>query len=95
MSKKIPLTKKWNVEYAISAKKEIDALDGSARRIIKKAIEDKLMTEPLKFGLPLRRSLKNFFKLRVGDYRIIYQIENEEVTVLVIKVGHRREVYEE
>jgi addiction module RelE/StbE family toxin len=95
MSKKKESAINWKVEYTISAKKEIDALDGSAKKIIKKAIEDKLMTEPLKFGLPLRRSLKNFFKLRVGDYRIIYQIENQEVTVLVIKVAHRREVYEE
>ena len=95
MSKKSNGPVKWTVEYATSALKEIQALDGSAKKIIKKAIEDKLMTEPLKFGLPLRRSLKNFFKLRVGDYRIIYQIENQEVTVLVIKVGHRREVYEE
>jgi len=53
MSKKISPTKKWNVEDTISAKKEIDALDGSARKIIRKAIEDKLMTEPLKLGLPL------------------------------------------
>jgi mRNA interferase RelE/StbE len=95
MSKKKESAIKWNVVYTASAKKEIDTLDGSAKKIIKKAIEDKLMTEPLKFGLPLRRSLKNFFKLRVGDFRIIYEIENEEVTVLVIKVGHRREVYEE
>jgi len=95
MSKKSSGPVKWTVEYTTSALKEIQALDGSAKKIIKKAIEDKLMTEPLKFGLPLRRTLKNFFKLRVGDYRIIYQIEDQEVTVLVIKVGHRREVYEE
>lgn len=95
MNKKKDPAVQWNVQYTASAKKEIETLDGSAKKIIKRAIEDKLMTDPLKFGLPLRRSLKNFFKLRVGDYRIIYQIENQEVTVLVFKVGHRREVYED
>lgn len=84
----------WTIQYTKSARAEIDNLDGSIRKIIKKVIEEKLMTDPLKFGLPLRRNLSGFFKLRVGDYRIIYKIEKKEIVVLVISVGHRREVYE-
>jgi len=84
----------WTIVYVESALQDIYELDGSVRKIIKKAIEEKLGTDPLKYGLPLRRTLKKFFKLRVGDYRIIYQIEKTEVTVLVIKIGHRREVYD-
>jgi mRNA interferase RelE/StbE len=95
MSKSSPQTRKWKILYVESAINDIQALDGSIKKIIKKAIEEKLGTDPLKYGLPLRRTLKKFFKLRVGDYRIIYQIEQKEVTVLVIKIGHRREVYEE
>jgi mRNA interferase RelE/StbE len=49
----------------------------------------------VRFGLPLRRNLKGLMKLRVGDYRIIYSIEKQTVTVHVIKIGHRREVYED
>ena len=52
------------------------------------------MVDPLKFGLPLRRNLKGLMKLRVGDYRIIYLIERETVTIYVIKIGHRKEVYD-
>jgi addiction module RelE/StbE family toxin len=74
---------------------DITSLDGSAKKVIKKAIEEKLMVDPLKFGRPLRRSLSGLFKLRVGDYRIIYQIHKQEVLVVVVKVGHRREVYED
>lgn len=85
MSKGTPVQKKWKIVYVESAIKDIQALDGSVKKIIKKVIEDKLGSDPLKFGLPLRRTLKKFFKLRVGDYRIIYQIEQKEVTVLVIK----------
>lgn len=85
----------WKVEYTESAYEEIQALDGAIKKIIKKAIEDKLVVDPLKFGLPLRRNLSGLFKLRVGNYRIIYQITKSEVTVLVIAVGHRRIVYEE
>ena len=94
MSKNLPKTTKWKILYVESAVKDIQELDGSVRKIIKKAIEEKLGTDPLKYGLPLRRTLKKFFKLRVGDYRIIYQIEQKEVTVLVVKIGHRREVYD-
>jgi len=84
---------KWTIEYTESAAKEIQALDGSIKKIIKRAIEEKLMIDPLKFGLPLRRNLSGFFKLRVGNYRIIYQIKDNEVIVLVLSVGHRRDVY--
>ena len=84
----------WTIQYTKSARAEIDNLDGSIRKIIKKVIEEKLMTDPLKFGLSLRRNLSGFFKLRVGNYRIINKIEKKEIIVLVISVGHRREVYE-
>ncbi|GAB4419554.1 MAG: type II toxin-antitoxin system RelE/ParE family toxin [Bacteriovoracaceae bacterium] len=94
MTKPSDKKKLWTIEYAESAVKEIQALDGSVKKIIKKAIEEKLMVDPLKFGLPLRRNLSGLFKLRVGDYRIIYQIRKNEVIVLILKVGHRREVYE-
>lgn len=85
----------WRVQYTKSAREEIEGLDGSIKKIIKKVIEDKLMIDPLKFGLPLRRNLSGLFKLRVGDYRIIYKIEKKEVIILIISVGHRREVYKE
>ena len=86
---------KWVIEYAQSAHEEISALDGAVKKLIKKAIEDKLMVDPLKFGLPLRRNLAGLFKLRVGNYRIIYQIKNNEVVVLVIAIGHRSRIYKE
>lgn len=85
---------KWTIEYTESASKEINELDGNVKKIIKRAIEDKLMVDPLKFGLPLRRNLSGLFKLRVGSYRIIYQIRKSEVLVLVIVIGHRKNIYQ-
>ena len=82
-------SKTWIIEYAHSAYEEITALDGAVKKLIKKAIEDKLMVDPLKFGSPLRRNLAGLFKLRVGNYRIIYQIKNNEVIVLIVALGHR------
>ena len=73
------VSKPWSIFYVESALDDIIELDGSAKRIIKKAIEEKLMVDPLKFGKPLRRNLSGLFKLRVGQYRIIYQIRKSEV----------------
>ncbi len=50
------------------------------------------MRAPQEFGEPLRRTLKGYWKLRVGDYRVIYKVI--ETTVLILRIGHRREVYE-
>ena len=59
---------------------------------IKRAIEQRLLSDPLAYGQPLRQSLKGCRKLRVGDYRVIYKIQQEEI--IILKIGHRREVYE-
>ena len=59
---------------------------------IRKAIELKLMTRPEVYSRPLRRSLKGYRKLKVGDYRIILRIEDKVVKVFVIQ--HRSVVYE-
>ena len=59
---------------------------------IQKAIEGKLVTQPEVFGKPLSRSLKNYRKLRVGDYRVVFRVEKRIVKILTIK--HRSIVYE-
>jgi mRNA-degrading endonuclease RelE of RelBE toxin-antitoxin system len=53
----------------------------------------RMATPSLEFGKPLRYSLKGARGLRVADYRVIYTIEPGAV-VLIVKIGHRREVYE-
>ena len=83
----------WIVEYTKSARKEITELDESISKIIKRAIEEKLMCDPVKFGRPLRRCLAGFFKLRVGDYRIIYEVNPKEKIIIIQRIAHRQDVY--
>lgn len=83
----------WKVTYKKSVKKDLKKISPDIQYIIKRAIEEKLMVDPLKYGTPLKRNLQGLMKLRVGDYRIIYEIENEKVTIMVVKIGHRKEVY--
>jgi len=83
----------WKIVYKKSVQKDLKNVSDDMKYIIKRAIEEKLITDPLKFGLPLKRSLKGLMKLRVGDYRIIYSIEEKIVTIHIVKIGHRKEVY--
>ena len=85
----------WEIVYKKSVGKDLKRISPDNQYIIRKAIEEKLMVDPIKFGLPLRRTLKGFMKLRVGDFRIIYSIEKKSIIVLVVKIGHRKDVYEE
>ena len=77
----------WKVTYKKSVKKDLKKISPDIQYIIKRAIEEKLMVDPLKYGTPLKRNLQGLMKLRVGDYRIIYEIENEKVTIMVGKLG--------
>lgn len=85
---------KYKVVYLGSVVREdIPAIAAPDRKRIKKAIEERLGSNPIEYGKPLQYSLKGCRRLRVGDYRIIYKIEEPE-TVLIVKIGHRKEVYE-
>ena len=75
--------------------KEIDLpmINVKMRERIRRAIESRLMTAPQEYGLPLRKNLGGYWKLRVGDYRVVFKVEREMVYILAIR--HRRSVYED
>jgi len=72
---------------------DLSALDPPIRKRLQRAIEQKLASNPERFGEPLRGPFARYRKLRVGDYRVVYRVRRKEVEVLVIMIGHRREVY--
>lgn len=74
---------------------DIPALPKTARDIIRRAIEERLATDPVGLGKPLRYSLKGHRRLRVGDYRIVYRIDYDARLVTIVVIKHRRDVYEE
>lgn len=84
----------YKIEYSKTVKKEdIPNLSKSILTQIKRAIEERLVIDPVGFGKPLRYNLKGCRSLRVGDYRIVYIINNQTVTIIAIK--HRKDVYED
>lgn len=85
----------WKVEFQREAVKELDQIDKQdAKRILKYLFERIAgMEDPCRFGKALKYNLSGFWKYRVGNYRIICDIQEETVTVLVVRIGHRRKVY--
>lgn len=87
---------KYQIRYLEEAVREhIPNLPSSARFLIKRAIEERLTTDPIRFGKPLQYSLKGHRRLRVSDYRIVYRIESETQTVVIIAIKHRKDIYED
>ena len=85
----------YKIEYLSEVvKKDIPDLPKKIRIIIKNAIENRLMSNPIEFGKPLRFSLKGHRRLRVSSYRIIYRIETQKKVVIIIAIKHRKCVYE-
>ena len=70
---------------------DIPQLNKTLKKRIKKAIEERLSISPQQYGEPLRKTLKGYWKLRVGDYRVVYKVERTEVWILPIV--NRKDVY--
>lgn len=84
----------WKVEFSRRAEKQIAKIDAEARsRILKKLAVIAQSDDPRTSAEPLTGGWTGYWRFRVGDYRVISEIEDELVTVFVIEVGHRREVY--
>ncbi len=88
----------WKIKvHHLVVQEDFKKIDRKDRSIILKTIYKKLGTSPQEYGAPLRHGLKGYWKLKISDYRVVYKIEKEEIRVLVLKVGMRRdeEIYKE
>ena len=70
---------------------DLPKIDAKNRCMIKRAIEDRLATQPEAYGKPLQRTLKGYWKLRVGDYRVVFKVFSDDI--LILGIIHRKEVY--
>jgi len=84
----------FNVVYHhLVIRDDIPKLSSEWKEKVRRAIEERLITHPDLYGKPLRRSLKGYQKLRVGNYRVIFRTEKNTVKILIIQ--HRSAVYDE
>lgn len=86
--------KNYTIEYLETVvEDDIPALPASIKPMIKKAIEERLMTDPISYGKPFRYSLKGHRRLRVADFRIIYRIDPDHHTVIIVAIKNRKDIY--
>lgn len=82
----------YTLKYSKNAGKDLQKLDSLVKRKIKKAIETKLVIDPLGNSLKLRDfDVKGARRFRVGNYRVFIFISNR--TIEILRIGHRREIY--
>ena len=87
----------WKIELSVEADRQLAKLDPQVIKRILKFLNERVrpLDNPRSIGEALRGSkLGEFWKYRVGDHRLICSIEDRRVLILVLRIGHRREVYE-
>ncbi|NTV67911.1 MAG: type II toxin-antitoxin system RelE/ParE family toxin [Chlorobaculum sp.] len=83
----------WTIEFTASAEKELAKLDKSGAKRILKYLRERVSVDPRASGKALKGDHSGLWRYRIGDYRVICDIYDETITVLVVRVGHRKEVY--
>ena len=86
----------WQVEFHSAAARDLRKLGAEPQRSILRYLRRRIATaeDPRRFGRPLTGDLKGLWRYRIGDYRIVASIEDDRFVVLIVTVGHRREVYD-
>ena len=86
----------WRIEFSQAAERELDKLEPQVARRILRFLNERIApsADPRALGEALKGSkLGNFWKYRVGDNRLVCSIEDEVLRILVLRIGHRRQVY--
>lgn len=84
----------YTVEFLKTAEEELAALPKEAQRQIVRRIES-LTTDPRPAGIKQLKGPEKFLRLRAGNYRVIYVIEGKNLVVLIVRVGDRKDAYED
>ena len=84
----------YSIAFGKAAKRQFDKLPRPARQRLGDAIAE-LASDPRRTGVVKLSGEDGLYRVRGGDFRAIYQIQDERLLILVVKVGHRREVYRE
>jgi mRNA interferase RelE/StbE len=87
--------KVWTIEITRGAEKQIKKLDHTAQTFIVRFLRDRVQSaaDPRKWGKPLHGDKGGLWRYRIGGYRLICDIQDKRITVLVLRVGHRKDVY--
>ncbi len=82
---------RYKLLYHPAIRDDLKKINEKLKKRIKKVLETRTATVPERYGEPLRKTLKGYWKMRVGDYRIVYRIVKQEIIILAIV--HRKNIY--
>jgi len=84
----------WRIEFTGSARKQLKKLDKDEARLVLSFLRERVapLEDPRKLGKPLKGQSAELWRYRAGDYRIVCDIQDEKVLVLVVRVGHRKDI---
>jgi mRNA interferase RelE/StbE len=86
----------WTLRFSAEALRQLRRIDPVVQRRILAFLQNRVAQtdDPSHLGQRLKGPLKTYWRFRVGDYRVICDIKRREITILVIAIGHRRDIYE-
>ncbi len=87
----------WKIEWSENAAKEFRKLDKNIQQEIRDYLVLRIAedSDPRSKGKPLKRNLSGLWRYRVSDHRVVCKIEEENITIIVLRVAHRRKIYQE
>jgi mRNA interferase RelE/StbE len=84
----------WEIEWDERARKELRSLDKGIQRRIFSYLRERTTENPRNFGKQLSGNMAGLWRYRIEDFRVICRLEDEKLTVVVVAVGHRKEIYD-
>ena len=82
----------FSIRFTPRALRDFSTLDKTAQQRLRRHI-DRLGENPFPSGAKKLHAEEPYYRIRVGDYRVIYQVKADQLAIIVVKIGHRREVY--
>lgn len=84
----------YKVVYLDQVEEDLKQLDRATAKKMLVRIETYLASEPKRLGKPLKGEFQGYWRYRWGDYRVIYKISEREILILILRISHRKDVYE-
>lgn len=86
--------REYTIKYESHVEEFLGKIPKNIRKRIKSAIETRLGCFPNEYGKPLTKEWKDYRRLRIGDYRVIYKVFEETIIVMIVEIDHRKTVYD-
>ncbi len=82
----------YSIQFTSRARRDLEGLDRAAQ-LRQRTHIDRLAANPIPAGAKKLHGGEPYYRIRVGDYRVVYQVDGKQLVVIVVKIGHGKEIY--